>query len=134
MLSEILNAADRRGETVLVNADGEPFSAKSLTGMMAHWCELAGLPKGLTLHGLRKSLGVYLAVMLRAERTALNFLCHLRAGGGSNHRFGLDDAILIKDNHIAIAGGIVMDPLADFDSSVGVMTSRTSSSPGPQYR
>jgi nicotinate-nucleotide pyrophosphorylase (carboxylating) len=83
--------------------------------------------------------------MLTAERTALNFLCHLsgiasatamlckavkdhkaqivctrkttpglrtlekyavRAGGGGNHRFGLDDAILIKDNHIAIAGGI----------------------------
>lgn len=83
--------------------------------------------------------------MLTAERTALNFLCHLsgiatatasvvnavrgykvhivctrkttpglravekhavRAGGGSNHRFGLDDAVLIKDNHIAIAGGI----------------------------
>jgi nicotinate-nucleotide pyrophosphorylase (carboxylating) len=30
----------------------------------------------------------------------------VRAGGGGNHRFGLDDAILIKDNHIAIAGGI----------------------------
>lgn len=83
--------------------------------------------------------------ILTAERTALNFLCHLsgiatatasvvnaveghnakvvctrkitpglravekyavRAGGGSNHRFGLDDAILIKDNHIAITGGI----------------------------
>ena len=83
--------------------------------------------------------------ILTAERTALNFLCHLsgiatatasvvaavrghgakivctrkttpglravekyavRTGGGSNHRFGLDDAILIKDNHIAIAGGI----------------------------
>ncbi|MER8485832.1 carboxylating nicotinate-nucleotide diphosphorylase [Mesorhizobium sp. M0913] len=83
--------------------------------------------------------------ILTAERTALNFLCHLsgiatatasivaavrgygakivctrkttpglravekyavRAGGGSNHRFGLDDAILIKDNHIAIAGGV----------------------------
>lgn len=28
------------------------------------------------------------------------------AGGGFNHRFGLDDAILIKDNHIAAAGGI----------------------------
>jgi nicotinate-nucleotide pyrophosphorylase (carboxylating) len=27
-------------------------------------------------------------------------------GGGFNHRFGLDDAILIKDNHIAVAGGI----------------------------
>jgi nicotinate-nucleotide pyrophosphorylase (carboxylating) len=30
----------------------------------------------------------------------------VRCGGGSNHRFGLDDAVLIKDNHIAIAGGI----------------------------
>jgi nicotinate-nucleotide pyrophosphorylase (carboxylating) len=30
----------------------------------------------------------------------------VRCGGGSNHRFGLDDAILIKDNHIAVAGGI----------------------------
>lgn len=30
----------------------------------------------------------------------------VRAGGGSNHRFGLDDAVLIKDNHIAVARGI----------------------------
>jgi nicotinate-nucleotide pyrophosphorylase (carboxylating) len=30
----------------------------------------------------------------------------VRAGGGSNHRFGLDDAVLIKDNHLAIAGSI----------------------------
>lgn len=30
----------------------------------------------------------------------------VRAGGGFNHRFGLDDAILIKDNHVAIVGGI----------------------------
>lgn len=83
--------------------------------------------------------------VLTAERTALNFLCHLsgiatatasvvsavrgykaqivctrktlpglravqkhavRAGGGSNHRFGLDDAMLIKDNHVALAGGV----------------------------
>ncbi|KJC56843.1 nicotinate-nucleotide pyrophosphorylase [Bradyrhizobium sp. LTSPM299] len=83
--------------------------------------------------------------LLTAERTALNFLCHLsgvatatatlvkavkgtraqivctrkttpglralekyavRAGGGGNHRFALDDAVLIKDNHIALAGGI----------------------------
>ena len=27
-------------------------------------------------------------------------------GGGANHRFGLDDAMLIKDNHIALAGGV----------------------------
>jgi nicotinate-nucleotide pyrophosphorylase (carboxylating) len=82
--------------------------------------------------------------LLAAERTALNFLCHLSgiatltaryvaavagteaqildtrkttpglralekaavaAGGGTNHRMGLHDAILIKENHVAIAGG-----------------------------
>lgn len=30
----------------------------------------------------------------------------VRVGGGASHRFGLDDAVLIKDNHIAVAGGI----------------------------
>ncbi len=30
----------------------------------------------------------------------------VRAGGGGNHRFGLDDAVLIKDNHRAVAGGV----------------------------
>lgn len=30
----------------------------------------------------------------------------VRCGGGANHRFGLDDGVLIKDNHIAAAGGI----------------------------
>jgi nicotinate-nucleotide pyrophosphorylase (carboxylating) len=84
------------------------------------------------------------ALMLTAERTALNFLQRLsgiatltrrfvdaaaggiivldtrkttptlrwlekyavRAGGGSNHRNGLDDGILIKDNHVRLAGGV----------------------------
>ena len=31
----------------------------------------------------------------------------VRCGGGMNHRFGLDDAFLIKDNHIAVCGGII---------------------------
>jgi nicotinate-nucleotide pyrophosphorylase (carboxylating) len=83
--------------------------------------------------------------LLAAERTALNFLCHLSgiatlaaryvaaaaphgatildtrkttpglralekaavaAGGARNHRMGLDDAILLKENHIALAGGV----------------------------
>jgi nicotinate-nucleotide pyrophosphorylase (carboxylating) len=30
----------------------------------------------------------------------------VRCGGGSNHRFGLDDAVLVKDNHLAIAGSL----------------------------
>jgi nicotinate-nucleotide pyrophosphorylase (carboxylating) len=84
-------------------------------------------------------------LLLTAERTALNLLCHLsgvatstrrwadalagtkavvrdtrkttpglralekyavRCGGGSNHRLGLSDMALVKDNHVAAAGGI----------------------------
>ena len=39
----------------------------------------------------------------------------VRCGGGFNHRFGLDDAVLVKDNHIAAAGGIaaVVNALRD---------------------
>ncbi|MFK5998866.1 MAG: carboxylating nicotinate-nucleotide diphosphorylase [Rhodobacterales bacterium] len=42
-------------------------------------------------------------------------VCH---GGGSNHRFGLNDAILIKDNHIAAAGSIsaVLERAREFGS------------------
>lgn len=36
----------------------------------------------------------------------------VRAGGGSNHRFGLFDAVLIKDNHIKVAGGIAQAIIA----------------------
>jgi len=43
------------------------------------------------------------------------------AGGGSNHRFGLDDAFLIKDNHIAAAGGITPALEAAF-AAAGHMT------------
>jgi len=102
--------------------------------------------------GARLQAGSHIATLrgpargiLTAERTALNFLCHLsgvasatagiadairaygtrvtctrktmpglravqkyavRVGGGSNHRHGLDDAVLIKDNHVALAGGV----------------------------
>ena len=40
-----------------------------------------------------------------------------RCGGGTNHRFGLSDAMLIKDNHIAVAGGV--------DAAVGRARSKT---------
>ena len=39
--------------------------------------------------------------LLRSLETAA-----VRAGGGQNHRMGLDDAILVKENHIALAGGL----------------------------
>ncbi|MBF7682251.1 carboxylating nicotinate-nucleotide diphosphorylase [Acinetobacter sp. B5B] len=35
----------------------------------------------------------------------------VRTGGGRNHRMGLDDAILIKDNHIALSGGNIISTI-----------------------
>lgn len=46
----------------------------------------------------------------------------VRAGGGTNHRMGLDDAILVKDNHLALGGG-------DFDAAVHAARSRFPSLP-----
>jgi nicotinate-nucleotide pyrophosphorylase (carboxylating) len=42
----------------------------------------------------------------------------VRCGGGVNHRFGLDDAVLIKDNHLAAAGSVA-DAIAAVRASVG---------------
>ena len=44
----------------------------------------------------------------------------VRCGGGFNHRFGLDDAVLVKDNHIAAAGGIA-PALSRLRASLGHM-------------
>ncbi|RVH81728.1 integrase [Sinorhizobium meliloti] len=61
-LAEALAPLDRsKGGTVLKNGYGEPFSEKSLTGMMAHWTKQADIPAGYTLHGLRRTFGTYLA-------------------------------------------------------------------------
>jgi integrase len=60
-LKDALETLPRRAETVITTEYGKPFSDKSLTGMMAHWTKLAGLEPGCTFHGLRKTLGKYLA-------------------------------------------------------------------------
>ncbi len=44
----------------------------------------------------------------------------VRAGGGANHRFGLDDAVLIKDNHLEVAGS-VSEAVARVRRAVGHM-------------
>jgi nicotinate-nucleotide pyrophosphorylase (carboxylating) len=47
------------------------------------------------------------AVTLHRLAPGQTYFYRVRCGGGMNHRFGLDDAILIKDNHIAVAGGVI---------------------------
>jgi nicotinate-nucleotide pyrophosphorylase (carboxylating) len=63
----------------------------------------------LTSSYVRKTTGTRLRICCTRKTTpglrALEKYA-VRCGGGFNHRFGLDDAILIKDNHIAVAGGI----------------------------
>lgn len=46
----------------------------------------------------------------------------VRCGGGVNHRFGLDDAILIKDNHIAACGGSVAEAVRRAKAYAGHLT------------
>jgi integrase len=76
MLREILEPLDRTREFVVVTAYKKPFSAKSLTGMMAHWTDMADMGAGCTLHGLRKTLGKLLAESGSTTRQLMEMLGH----------------------------------------------------------
>jgi integrase len=76
MLREVLDATDLSGPTILKTAYGLPFSEKSLTGRMADWTHAAGLPKGCTIHGLRKTLGKLIADAGVSTRQAMAALGH----------------------------------------------------------
>ena len=76
MLREVLDATDLSGQTILKTAYGLPFSEKSLTGRMADWTQAAGLPKGCTIHGLRKTLGKLIADAGGSTRQAMATLGH----------------------------------------------------------
>ncbi len=60
-LSACFAATPRRSETVLLTQRGEPFSDKALGMRMMRWTAAAGIEKGATIHGLRKTLGKMLA-------------------------------------------------------------------------
>lgn len=63
-------------------------------------------------HQLKSMIAAYPAKILDTRKTTPNFRIAekwaVRIGGGVNHRFGLYDMILIKDNHIKAAGGVRM--------------------------
>ncbi|MER9296986.1 site-specific integrase [Mesorhizobium sp. M0621] len=76
-LAMALEPLDRSaGGTVLKTAYGNPFSEKSLTGMMAHWTRQAGIPEGYTLHGLRRTFGTYLAECNIQARAIMEAMGH----------------------------------------------------------
>jgi len=64
------------------------------------------------VHNLKTMIAAYPAKILDTRKTTPNFRMAekwaVRIGGGVNHRFGLYDMILIKDNHIKAAGGVTL--------------------------
>ena len=71
-------------------------------------CHLSGIAT-LTAGFVRAVSGTKAAILdTRKTTPGLRALekAAVAAGGGRNHRLGLDDAILIKENHVALAGGI----------------------------
>jgi nicotinate-nucleotide pyrophosphorylase (carboxylating) len=58
----------------------------------------------------------------------------VRCGGGVNHRFGLDDAILIKDNHVAACGGVAEAVRAGAAAPATWSRSRSRSTPWTSWR
>ena len=79
-------------ERVMLNFIGPLSGVATLTSKFV--AETAGTQARVTC--TRKTTPGFRALEKRA----------VRLGGGVNHRLGLDDAILIKDNHIAAAGGV----------------------------
>lgn len=79
-LTAALDAARRTAPAglaeIVVTAYGKPFSEKSLTGRMADWTRSAGLEKGCTIHGLRKTLGKRLAEGGASTRQLMTILGH----------------------------------------------------------
>lgn len=97
MLRETLAPLPRKGDTVLVTAYGKPFSEKSLTGRMADWTHSAGMPKGCTMHGLRKSLGKLLAEGGASTRQLMDTLGHDDIEHAELYSREASQAILARD-------------------------------------
>ena len=104
-------------------ADGDTVAAGALLATIAGPARslLAGERVALNFLGHLSGVATATAALVRAvEGTRARIVCTrktipglralqkyaVRCGGGLNHRFGLDDAVLVKDNHIAAAGGI----------------------------
>jgi nicotinate-nucleotide pyrophosphorylase (carboxylating) len=108
------NPIKRDGESVnpgdcLATVEGSARSLLSAERVALNFlCHLSGI--ATETHRLVEAVKPYKARIACTRKTTPGLRLvekyAVRAGGGSSHRFGLDDAVLIKDNHIAVAGGI----------------------------
>lgn len=95
-LAEALEPLPRAGECVLLTVYGAPFSEKSLTGRMADWTRSAGIGKGATLHGLRKTLGKTAAEAGASTRELMDVLGHSNIAHAELYSREAAQAVLAK--------------------------------------
>jgi len=94
---------------VLLQVSGEARSILSAERVALNFaCRLSGI--ATATRRIADAIAYTPAVIVCTRKTTPGLRMFekraVRAGGGGNHRWGLDDAMLIKDNHVAAAGGI----------------------------
>ena len=99
-----------RGQTVArIRGKARPVLAAERTALNL-LCRLSGV--ATATRQLADAIGNHKAKIVCTRKTTPGLRVlekeAVRLGGGANHRFGLDDAMLIKDNHVAMAGGVRM--------------------------
>ncbi len=105
---EVPDGADAEAGQILARVRGgarELLSAeRTALNILGRLCGIA-----TTTRDLAQSIAHTKARVVCTRKTTPLLRClekyAVRVGGGSNHRYGLDDAVLIKDNHRALAGG-----------------------------
>jgi len=123
LVSEVYRLLDARVEVEAQAVDGERVGSGARLARLAgpSHALLAGERTALNLLGHLSGVATATRALVDAvEGTAAKIVCTrkttpglralekyaVRCGGGANHRFGLDDAVLVKDNHLVAAGGV----------------------------
>jgi nicotinate-nucleotide pyrophosphorylase (carboxylating) len=105
----IRDGASVAARTVLMKIDGDARAVLSAERVALNFLQhLSGIATATGAFVRKVGAGKTRICCTRKTTPGLRALekYAVRCGGGFNHRFGLDDAMLIKDNHIAVAGGI----------------------------
>jgi integrase len=96
-LQAILEATPSQHLTYLTTHDGSPFSPAGFGNLFRDWCNQAGLPKGLSAHGLRKACCTRLAEAGCSEKQIAAISGHLSMSEVARYTKAADQARLARD-------------------------------------
>mgnify|MGYP001246371743 CR=1 FL=1 len=108
-LVKLYDGSDAQSNDLVVAFHGQARALlsgeRSALNILGHLCGIATATREVVEAVRETSVKV---VCTRKTHPGLRTLekYAVRVGGGFNHRFGLDDAVLIKDNHLALSGGV----------------------------